>query len=306
MSDFISAPKYIDADELETIFQICDTARRTPDSRKNLEYTIFSFSNHIKKNPLLADSKDLASYLSFLKLQCDHKILNESSCYVLFMELRSFFDVASNLQVLSGESLFNHIQNPFHWPYGNQIESIPSLKDLDTLISLTQSNLFLYLAILLAFRMTLPISEIVELRRSDIVQNEKDGRYYLITQRYIDDMREEAYLLIPEDVIAIIEKSINTATDDANPYLIRSPRRRAVTIRSLQHTLKVVQQDTSLNITFSKLRILGIYCMIASQVPFDSLCAYTGLSPQRCQFLTCMIPDSLCLDAASYVHIRIG
>lgn len=138
------------------------------------------------------------------------------------------------------------------------MDALPSLEDLDLLLSLTSDNLFLSLAVLFAFRMALPVSEIVKLRRSDVVQNENDGLFYLKALRYIDELQQDAYLLIPDDVLPLIRESVCTAAaNDTDPYLIRSLRRRATTIRTLQHTLSVVQADTELHITFSKLRSMG-------------------------------------------------
>lgn len=305
-STFVPPALYMTAEEQDTVMAICNIARKNPDSRKHLSYIVTYFSNYIKKSPISATYTDITSYISFLQSQQHKKLLTESYCYVIFCELRSFFSFGAQLQYLPNGSLFDSIPNPFHWTYSSQMDALPSLEDLDLLLSLTSDNLFLSLAVLFAFRMALPVSEIVKLRRSDVVQNENDGLFYLKALRYIDELQQDAYLLIPDDVLPLIRESVCTAAaNDTDPYLIRSLRRRATTIRTLQHTLSVVQADTELHITFSKLRSMGIYIMMISNVPFESLCSYVNLAPAGNWFLTKPIPDRLCLDASSYVHIRI-
>ena len=306
-SSFLPPSTYMMPEEYKTVSDICAVARKHPDSRKNMTYIVNSFSNYVKKSPISATYTDITSYISFLQNQCQKKLLKESYCYVVFLELRSFFTCAEQLHHIDN-SPFVYIQNPFSWTYGGQISSLPSLADLDLLLSLASDNLFLSLAILFAFRMALPISEIVKLRRSDVIQNENDGLFYLKALRYIDDLQQDAYLLIPDDVLPVIRESVHTAVaNDPDPYLIRSLRTniRPVTPRAIQISLSRKQDDTALNITFSKLRSMGIYFLMASNVPFESLCSYVDLAPQSGWFLTKPIPDRLCLDASAYVHIRI-
>ncbi len=297
---------FVTLEEQNSILSVCDYARKNPTSRKNLSYIVSSFSNFIEKSPFSSTYDDICSYTAFLQSQCRKKLLKESYCYVVFLELRSFFFTAEQLHVLQNPSPFTDFKNPFHWNYGEHT-ALPTFEDLDVLLSLSADNIFLTLAILLAFRMTLPISEIVSLRRSDVIINKKDGQFYLKAQRYVEEQQQEAYLLIPEDLLPLIKESILSSPDtsaDANPYLVRSPRCQSASIRSLQRLLAAAQSGSGLSITFSCLRSFGIYVFLASKVPLDLLCSYSNISPQRNWFSMYTLPDKLCLDACSYVHFR--
>ena len=293
---------YLSDADRETIEACCYTLRKTKDSRQNLFYIIVNFGEYCEKSVFEADTVDALRYLEFLSDEIDAKRLEEKYGACLFMELRRFYDCALSKNLVTDNPLAG-MSNPFQMPDKIYVSDLPTLTDVDLLLQLCDNHPVLFLAVLLAFRLTLPINEIVNLEKSQFCIDESDANMYLKAWRWVEGEKKELFLLIPRDMVPYVRK-VAASSPAEYKYLIRNQKNRPYTARSLQRLLADVQEDTGIKVQFSELRSLGIYLMLAEQIPIKEICSFANV---RGDWLTRYneIPEELKLDTANYVHIRI-
>jgi hypothetical protein len=243
--------------------------------------------------------QDANTYINYLKQQKKARQMEESTCYCIYTELRRFY-----------ESVFDNgciDQNPFDGdrPFRNKDQlsasSLPSLAEVDHLLDLCSDNMQLYVAVLLAFRMVLPIAKIAPLRKNQFVYEKSSGDVYLSIQRQSEE--EASYLYVPDDLHKPLSQLI-ASSPQSYPYLFRSLRNGPYNVRSLQHMLSEVQKADDTSIQFNQLRSLGIYFMMIEKIPADDICSYAGITDTWLNAFD-HIPDAFRYDAMKYSRIYI-
>lgn len=293
---------YLSETDRDTIEACCYALRKTKDSRQNLFYIIVNFGEFCQNSVFHITLKDVRDYLLFLTDEINEGHLEEKYAACLFMELRRFYDCALTKNLIS-DNPFSGMSNPFQMPDKMYVSDLPTLNDVDMLLCLCEDNPVLFLSALLAFRMTLPINEIVSLEKAQFSIDENDANMYLRTWRWIDGEKKEVFLLVPRDIAPYI-KRFGSQSPAEYKYLFRSQKGRPYSARSLQKLLATIQADTGIKVQYSELRALGLYLMLAEQIPVKDICSFANI---RGDWLTRYdhIPDELKLDTANYVHIRI-
>lgn len=304
MSDYKQNLKYefLTSTELEFINNICFKLRRSADSRKNLFYILANFSNCIEKSLFEVSSKDAYYYTKLLRKQLKNHQIQENYCCCIFLELRKFYEYAENTGFIQ-ENPFQNIKNPFHAPEQLSAGSLPALDKVDQLLSLCEPDTMLYLAVLLAFRMALPISEITELKKTQICSELDSTNLFIRMERHKDKDNTPSFLYVPEDLRQPLKRAI-LSTDENFPYVLQNKHGRPYATRSLQNALSSIQKESGNSICFSNLRSLSIYLMLIEKIPVKEIASYVGVEGT---WLTLYdhIPNSLQLDASKYVHLRV-
>ena len=294
--------EFLKEEELNMIEEICNEIRKSHDSKKNMVYIVSSFAEFCKGELFNVSDDQVEAYLSFLKEGVVNKRFKEQYCACIFLELRAFYDRAALLGYVM-ESPFTGMENPFKFQTKLDMSDVPSLSEVDHLLTLCDSNPTLKLFVLLAFRMGLTISEMVGLEKKNFIFNVEDGRTYLKIWRHIDGVQKEAYLLVPGDLISYISNMASSTSKDF-PYLFRNQKGRPFAVRTVQQLLGWLQEGEKKVITLSQLRSLFIYLMLVKRVPMDKITAYTNVRGDWF-FKYESIPKELIFDAAEYVNIKV-
>jgi len=165
--------------------------------------------------------------------------LEEKYCACLFFELRTFYDRALICELVKNNP-FSGCENPFRFPEKLFLEDLPKLSDVDMLLNACSEQPDIYAAVLLAFRMGLTTSEIVNLEKKSFCLDEKRGNIYLKMWRWADGEKKELFLYVPRDIVAPL-KMQNDATPTDYPYFFRSKKtKKPLVKRGLQLKLEKV------------------------------------------------------------------
>lgn len=293
---------YLCDEDREVITSCCNVLRRTRDSRQNLFYIIANFGEFSMSSVFDAEPLDAQNYITFLADEMKQGKIQEQYCACIFSELRIFYDYALSHGLVS-QNPFSNQKNPFKFPDKLRAADLPSLTEVDLLLRLCENEPVLYLAVLLAFRMALPISEIATIQKNQFCVNEKDGDLYLKMWRWIDGEKKEKFLYVPRDIVPHITKMARQ-TPAEYLYLLRNKHNKPFVVRTLQLRLDAIQKDTGIKIQFSELRSLCIYLMLTEKIPSKKICAFTNIRGDWLKRYD-YIPEELILDATKYIHIRI-
>lgn len=265
---------YLTAEEIQFI-QSLGMNRFSLDSRKNLCYILGNFSNFIKQPLFLAGSSDASAYANFLLQKIQEKLLKESYCCCIFYELRSFYEIALNNGMVDYNP-FTVFKNPFKIKTELDSNDLPSLADVDLLLTLLRPYPKLHLTALLALRMTCSVSNILEIKKKDLCFDQAAGELFLRRERIVNKKKETEYLLIPEDLIPFLE-DVYQSTAASFPYLLEHKPGKPYTYRTLNRHFKSVQTAAGLNINLSQLRSLGMFLLLVEKVPVDQIAAFSGI-----------------------------
>ena len=266
-------------------------------------YIIAGFSTHIKKPVFEADAMDARKYIDFLQKKQNSGHLKESVCACICSELCRFYEYVCAMGYMEGNP-FPSFPSIFQFPGSLSSASLPSLKDVDLLLSLCANEPMLFTSVLLALRMALPIREIVDLKKEQLCTDQNGDEIYLSAWRWKDGRKENCFLIVPSDVVPFLRETFLMTPEDY-PYLLQNKAGRPYAIRSLQSALARQQADSGINICYSELRSLSMYLMLVEKIPAADIAAYAGVT-DRWLTLYDHIPDDLVLDAAKYVHLRIS
>jgi len=294
---------YLSGEDRNTIEDICRTLRRSQTSVKNMFYIVVNFGEYMEKSVFAATKSDASKYIEHLHAKIANEQLEEKYCACLFFELRTFYDRALICELVKNNP-FSGCENPFRFPEKLFLEDLPKLSDVDMLLNACSEQPDIYAAVLLAFRMGLTTSEIVNLEKKSFCLDEKRGNIYLKMWRWADGEKKELFLYVPRDIVAPL-KMQNDATPTDYPYFFRSKKtKKPLVKRGLQLKLEKVQEGLPISIQFSQLRSLCLYLMLMEQVPVQNICRYAGI---RGDWLTRYdeIPKDLIANAAKYTRIMV-
>lgn len=283
------------------IEHVCHSLRRSDSSRKNMFYIIANFGEFIEGSVFEASSSDARRYVDTLKSEVAAGRLQEKYCACIFFELRTFFDRALAQQLVESNPFSGH-DNPFSFPDRLSTADLPALSEVDRLLNLCPDDSDMLVAVLLAFRMGLSVSEIAGLKKEQFCLNESTGRVHLKMWRWDDGEKKGLFLTVPGDITKrVMEQLKNTPPDYA--FLFRSREKKPYQVRSLQLKLANLQKDIEEPITFSRLRSLCIYLMLLENIPVKDICRYIGIKGDWLARYD-GIPEALVADASEYVRIR--
>lgn len=296
--------EYLTEEEEGFIKKVYFPLRKSRDSQKNIYYILGIFSDYMKKGIFQASQTDAKKYIQTLLNKKNRGELKEIYCEAVFLELRSFYECAANAEVVPYNP-FSESENLFRGMEYIKVSELPSVSDIDKLLTLAKGAPMLHAAIVLAFRMALPINEIVNLQKSQIILEDKTGEYYLSIPRIIEKKKQACYLYVPEDVVPIL-LSVCALTDSQFPAVLQNKHGKVYSIRTLQNQLKMLQKDMDMDmdITFSNIRSLTTYLMVVAQIPIQQISSYTNIVPAWLVKYD-YIPSEYKFDAVRYLNIRI-
>ena len=178
-------------------------------------------------------------------------------------------------------------------------EDLLSIKDVDDLLGAIRDDQMLTVAVILAFRCAIGITDLASLRKGMFFRDKK-GRAGLQPAS-----RDHGYILIPEDAATVIDRYLATLPD--NGWLFPSNRGgHHVSPRRLRGWLSEAVEKHSLSgsITFRRLRDLSIVSMLRGGASAESVANYVSATTENMAYYNRVIPE---LDdaAVNYSRIRI-
>lgn len=157
-------------------------------------------------------------------------------------------------------------------------EDLPRLKDIDRLFSylMSSKNYRVLLAASLALKLALTASEILNIRYSDFIVNDKGQRFVRIRKKY----PPHSYPELPDDLQNIIQLFFDNSNPlhaaDSEGTVFKAKSGKPLSYRRLAEELNKSCKEAGVNITFNHLRNLSIAYMIKNGADEEDLKKVTG------------------------------
>ena len=159
--------------------------------------------------------------------------------------------------------------------------SIPSLEELDKILSVAKSEPMYYLIIALVTRCGLTATNIVRLTKTNIfVEKDKWGLYIPNPE----NENKTISILLPKDVIQLLKKYLLTLKyEDSQQHLFYNVHGNAITLKNLSsHIDKIVTAaDVEFHYTLKDMRSRAILDLIESGADGETVQQYMGIGPMR-------------------------
>lgn len=154
-------------------------------------------------------------------------------------------------------------------------KDIPTLEDVSTLLQIAEEhgNTRAFLAISLALRLCLSLSEIAAIRSSHFVLGETAATLYVQESDH-----GSRTIPVPSDVLSIIKEVQSEFLLAKDQPLFGKKNGSIVSPRTIRRSLEELYQYTEVRTTLQEIRLLGIYLMLKNNNEKDEVAAFAGIS----------------------------
>ena len=177
---------------------------------------------------------------------------------------------------------------------------IPSIKQMNTVLSATEDDIMMFTIISICFRCALTVSEICNLKFSDVVEDDL-GRLCFI----VKGSKSPRVVKIPDDVKEILFRYVDQYPGE--DFLFRNSKNQKLLTRTLQYRLRSIMDraDLSKTFTFQDIRNAAIIYMRQGGVTNADLVKYAGSPAKKWVSRFDGVIDGLDLAPCDYSHISI-
>ena len=269
-------------------------------TRKSYFKYISDICNYLKKDFTAIDESEAQNYFSQLA---------ETKSYepkYLHLRLSACRSVASYIEKNAQHFNLKNYLSPFVFvdlpEYSDNIHKsdIPSIKQMNTVLSATEDDIMMFTIISICFRCALTVSEICNLKFSDVVEDDL-GRLCFI----VKGSKSPRVVKIPDDVKEILFRYVDQYPGE--DFLFRNSKNQKLLTRTLQYRLRSIMDraDLSKTFTFQDIRNAAIIYMRQGGVTNADLVKYAGLSSEKWVSRFDGVIDGLDLAPCDYSHISI-
>lgn len=290
--------------------------------RTRTKYDYFSnlteFCNFVNKDVCDIEVCDAEAYVDFLCSKFPDS-LTFKTCETRLSSLRSIFNflVKNEFFILDRTGyVLNFKSNPFNNLYLQRpdnytdLKNIPTIKELDSLLSIAKDSPLDMLVISLVAKMGLSIGEVVKICFNDFSYvNDTNVLRVLSVGGAVRNV------LVPDDIVKLLAEYVNYVKAKNIPvgggYLFISPRKRVYTTRSLERHLQGYVSSLlaagliSKPFTFQDLRSLSFVLMFAGGATDEAVADYVGVT-ETWLFRHRGAIDTVISDAVELSIISIG
>lgn len=308
----------------------------------NLHQYLEKLSLFTKKEITQIEKEDVEQYMEYLYQCIERGEYCPSYVKVMFLSLRKFFGfLQQHRYELRDRGVNVQEQNPFEGillriPDKKLLssEDIPTIQEIDRLLQSAKSqNPSLYLAICLASKLGLSISELSELKLSALgymkeeylfesVEGIREKNLYICLPG--TNKRTNRYLKVPREVEEVIAEKLDMKETAENAELSENEQLETLernhgnniyvitykgkhySERTMQYHLKKLCEQLQLkNITFADLRNLSIFMMRYGGAKDSEIARFTGQKGRWiCRFSG--VDPKVILGTADYNHLDLG
>ncbi len=158
--------------------------------------------------------------------------------------------------------------------------NIPTMQELDSLMTEARKDDKAFLIMALATRMGLSATSIISLNVGSIVE-QGDKLFLHFTAK--SDFKKDSYIQVPDDVCVILRKYLEKHKDDDN-VLFRNNRGNRMNLQNVDKIFRDINKRTKLgdkDFTLKDFRSRAILEMAANGTSYEDLSSYTGLKSGR-------------------------
>lgn len=247
----------------------------------------------------------LSGVNSYFKHLASSRTADGSSKYTLktmngilsyFKSISSFIMVQSDMEGYSNVFLSVDIE---HYSDFINPASVPSLKELDMLLSSVKDNDMLYLIFSLIIRCSLTTSEICSLK-AEMILSDGNNRYFISFRKKNNTIRR---VKIPDDVVRLLLDYTSENNIQSGPLFFNS-RGHAITYHNLNRWTKEAMTAAGFNYTLQDIRNSAIAFMLHGGADANSTAEYAGIS-ERWMYRYGEVLDSLDTAPCDYQNFII-
>ena len=247
------------------------------------EYTgyINLLCEYIKKDFLDIEDADADSYMSYMLNKVSEGSLTRQTVCVRLSCYKAVSRFVDELDEIDGYyNAFEKVHRPEIRTYELNPAKIPTLKELDAVMSAAKADPKYYLILALATRVGLTVTNIVNIKRNCVI--EENGRLFI----YIppaNDFRSERYVMLPQDVQKLMESYLADYKQDDSGYIFIIRNKNPLTIRNIDSAVSKYIKASGIDkhYTMKDLRTRAILELVEAGADPDVIGEYTGLRRMR-------------------------
>lgn len=159
-------------------------------------------------------------------------------------------------------------------------ERIPTMRELDELMSSAKADPTLYLILALATRVAFNVTTIAKIKREHLVQ--ESGKLFIFVPP-ANEMSSERYVMLPSDVQALMEEYLAKTAEKGEGALFYNKHGNPMTIRNIDSMVaKLIKNcDFKGKYTMKDFRSRALLELVKTGVDPDIISSYTGLRKMR-------------------------
>ena len=302
-------------------------SKNTEKTRNNLHMFLDKLAKFSQKDLLEISDADAIQFSEYLYESMNKGKWKPSYIKVMLISLRKFYQFLHDYRY---EFLDRGIEVPSFNPFDAvtitipdkvllTAEDLPNLQQLDLLLEESaKTNRALYLAISLAAKMGLSVSEISNLRKSNVgymkeelmfspLEGDSEKHLYICLNAVGEHGKTKRYLKVPKDLEIVLNESLEfmeKENADAQNYVILY-KERHYSDRTMQYQLKKLCEKCQIKqITFQDLRNLAVFLMKDGGADQADIAHYTG---QEGRWLTRFsgVDAQQIFDSGDFVQIAL-
>lgn len=214
------------------------------------------------------------------------RIVNGSFAKTTFVtRISCFRKVEEFIRDLYGEEICNKCWAKIQMPALDSSiaeDKIPSPSDIDELLDLSRSEgMMWYVIISLVLKCALTASEIVHLKKENIIREKEDVYVFLPSKKGGNlNFQEKRYLKMPEDMKELFLSYLATLPEESQYYFYNKSG-RPLSIKNIDDALKRMYTGKNKKYTIKDIRTRGILEMISGSDNPAAVSEYVGLSQLR-------------------------
>jgi site-specific recombinase XerD len=270
-------------DILQTYISVCSNERTF------YEYCgyINLICNYTKKDFLRITYEDAKKYQDYLISQYNDGKLSRKTANVRFSCYRTVSNyIIDTFPDKLKENVFLKIPRLMQPDDSINPKSIPSLKELDKIMSSARSNYMFYLILSLATRVGLSATNILRIRKNSIIVDEEGNTFLHFAAT--SDFKDDRYVQLPKDVSSILEKYLETVEADSQGHIFFNSRKGPLTLKNLDVAVSKIIKAAKVDekYTLKDLRSRAILDLLQTGADANAISDYTGLSFLRIHSFT--------------------
>lgn len=233
----------------------------------------------MEKDFLLQKPIDARKYSNHLASRIENGSFSKTT---FVTRISSYRKMEEFLRDTYGEDICERCWNKIQMPaLDSSVSKIPSVEDIDELLELARSEgQMWYVAISLVFKCALTASELVELRRKNLIREHDDLFIYIAENKRTTHFQETRYVKVPDDMKKILSDYLSTIPIDSE-VLFFNKAKRPISIKNIDDALKRMYADSNKRYTIKDIRARGILEMLSSSNDPSKVGEYVGLSTLR-------------------------
>ena len=287
------------------IWPLFSKTLNTKKSKSDYYSLLCDISSYAKKDFLLLSDTDAQSYFNHLLMRVSNGKQSEKTVRVKLARLRSVSNFTLRHSYLF-ELQQSYVHNPFqnvNLPTAEEYltkKNVPSIEEMDDILSLAKKNYELYVILSLIIRCGLSAGEICSIKYTDFVQDAAGN--VGISYQYRNLTR---YVKVPADVLTILQDYIGDTDVADSEYLFCNRRKNQLRVRDLERLyLKFVPTDVQPHYTLSDLRNGSAAYMLLCGASAKEVSEYINISIEWMRRFDKVLPE-LQRAACDYTNILI-